>query len=67
MRCVCWLRPLPHQLLPWVRGGDDTCKTHRGVNKNARSGARDFAVAKSVVDKARLTLAKLKVGSSLDS
>jgi len=34
--------------------------THRGVAKNACSGVEDFAVAKSVVDKARRTLAQLK-------
>ena len=31
------------------------------MGKNARSGVEDFAVAKSVVDKARRTLARLKV------
>ena len=41
-------------------GGDNTYKTHRGVSKNARNGVEDFAVAKSVVDKARRTLARLK-------
>ena len=41
-------------------GGGNTYKTHRGVAKNARNGIEDFAVAKSVVDKARLTLAQLK-------
>ena len=41
-------------------GGDNTYKTHRGLRKNARSGVEDFAVAKSVVDKARQTLAQLK-------
>ena len=41
-------------------GGDNTYETHRGVAKNARSGVEDFAVAKSVVDKARQTLAQLK-------
>ena len=40
--------------------GDNTYKTHRGVAKNARSGVEDSAVAKSVVDKAFLTLARLK-------
>ena len=33
-------------------GGDNTYKTHSGVARNARSGVDDFAVAKSVVDKA---------------
>ena len=41
-------------------GGDSTYKTHRGVGKNRRQGFEDFAVAKSVVDKARETLARLK-------
>ena len=40
--------------------GGNTYETHRGVAKNARNGVEDFAVAKSVVDKARLTLARLK-------
>ena len=40
--------------------GGNTYETHRGVAKNARNGVGDFAVAKSVVDKARLTLARLK-------
>jgi len=35
-------------------GGNNTYKTHRGVAKNARNGV------KSVVDKARQTLAQLK-------
>ena len=41
-------------------GGNNTYKTHRGVAKNARNGVEDFAVTKSVVDKARQTLAQLK-------
>ena len=41
-------------------GGSNTYKTHRGVAKNARNGVEDFAVTKSVVDKARQTLAQLK-------
>ena len=41
-------------------GGNNTYKTHRGVAKNARNGVEDFAVTKSVVDKARKTLAQLK-------
>ena len=45
-------------------GGDNTYKTHRGVAKNARSGVEDFAVAKSVVDKARRTLAQLKAAEA---
>jgi len=38
--------------------GGNTYETHRGVAKNTRNGVEDFAVAKSVVDKARLTLAR---------
>ena len=44
-------------------GGNNTYKTHRGVAKNARNGVEDFAVAKSVVDKARRTLALLKTAA----
>ena len=39
---------------------DNTYKTHRGVGKNARNGIEDFAVAKSVVDKAHRALARPK-------
>ena len=45
-------------------GGDSTYKTHRGVAKNACNGAEDFAVAKSVVDKARRALAQLKAAEA---
>ena len=41
-------------------GGNNTYKTHRCVVKNARNGVEYFAVTKSVVDKARQTLAQLK-------
>ena len=41
-------------------GGENTYKTHRGVDKNTRQGFEDFAVAKSVEYKACETLARLK-------
>ena len=45
-------------------GGDSTYKTHRGVAKNARNGVEDFAVAKSVMDKALRALAQLKAAEA---
>ena len=41
-------------------GGNNTYKTHPGVVKNTRHGFEYSAVAKSVVDKARETLVRLK-------